>query len=126
VQQQQLEDLRAARTAGVPAARERWQVDGEASWAHSGRQRAHLARTRREASTNALRHGDGDVEYRFLLSDQSIEVEVTNSAAAPATTAGLGMRNIAARIEEIGGDFSARHEDGVFSFSLRLPRTREP
>jgi signal transduction histidine kinase len=121
-----LEDLRAELTAGVPAARVRWQVDGEASWALSGRQRANFVRTLREASTNALRHGDGDVEYRFLLSDQSIEVEVTNSAAAPATTAGLGMRNIAARIEEIGGDFSARHEDGVFSFSLRLPRTREP
>lgn len=120
-----LDDLRVEIGATVPSGRMQWQVEGEASWRLSSRQRANLVRTLREATTNALRHGDGELSYRFVLAGDSLEVELENASDEPTGGQGLGLRNIAARMEELGGELTWKNEAGIFALALRLPRTGE-
>lgn len=118
------DDLRVELGGTVPDERMRWEIDGDASWRLTSRQRANLVRTLREATTNALRHGDGALTYRISLRSDALEVELENASDEQlAPGEGLGLRNIAARMEELGGQLTWKNEAGTFALALRLPRT---
>ncbi|MEM9194658.1 MAG: hypothetical protein AAGF12_36100, partial [Myxococcota bacterium] len=121
-----LADLRTELATLVqPESSMSWEVIGEADWELTGRQRANLVRTLREATTNALRHGDGGLEFRFDLSHERIQAIVRNPTFRPPDDrqAGFGLSNIAARIEELGGDIRLDDSGGRFELQIELPRS---
>jgi signal transduction histidine kinase len=106
-----------------------WQVEGEAAWELSSRQRANLVRTLREATTNALRHGTGGLLYRYVLSDEALSAEIRNTAPRSSDEDDegphFGLSNIAARIEELGGRVELGAGPGEFRLTLYLPREEQ-
>ena len=80
-----------------------------------------------EALTNALRHGQGDVDIRLSWWADRVDLDVRNriaptatpTAAAPTTGHGLvGMRE---RAQLVGGTLTAERIDGVFVVHAMLP-----
>jgi two-component system sensor histidine kinase DesK len=85
----------------------------------------------REAVTNILKHAsarcctlqltaDGTGKLQLLISNDGSD----DSGSAPLATAdrsGNGLRNLAARLEAVGGQLTAAREDGTFSLSVELP-----
>ena len=85
----------------------------------------------REAVTNILKHtsarcctlqltADGTGQLQLLISNDGSD----DSGSAPLATAdrsGNGLRNLAARLEAVGGRLTAAREDGTFSLSVELP-----
>lgn len=81
----------------------------------------------KEAFTNALKHsGATEVGLRLSVSDRSMAIEVSDNGRGfvvdASQEAGNGLRNMAARMEEIGGQFEVRSAPGKgATVCLRLP-----
>ena len=76
-----------------------------------------------EALTNAIRHGEGDVDVRLGWHPDRVDLEVRNRIGAEKTGAGgghglVGMRE---RAQLAGGSFSAQHESDQFVVRVTLP-----
>ncbi|MFD5224584.1 sensor histidine kinase [Microbacterium sp. NPDC058342] len=75
-----------------------------------------------EALTNALRHGDGDVDVRLSWWPDRVEIHVANRVAASTPAPGghglVGMRE---RAQLVGGALSAQREAGWFVVRATLP-----
>lgn len=76
-----------------------------------------------EALTNALRHGEGDVDVRMSWWIDNVELEVRNrvSAAAAATASGHGLVGMRERAQLVGGALQAHTENDWFVVRAMLP-----
>jgi len=76
-----------------------------------------------EALTNALRHGEGDVDVRLSWWADRVDVEVRNRAAtAPSgPTGGHGLVGMRERAQLVGGTLNAQREGGFFVVRATLP-----
>ena len=76
-----------------------------------------------EALTNALRHGEGDVDVRLSWWADRVDVEVRNRVAtAPSgPTGGHGLVGMRERAQLVGGTLNAQREGGFFVVRATLP-----
>ena len=77
-----------------------------------------------EALTNALRHGDGGtVDVRLAWHPVRVDLEVGNSASAPAGSpvSGHGLIGMRERAQLVGGRLDAALDDGRFVVRATLP-----
>jgi two-component system sensor histidine kinase DesK len=84
----------------------------------------------REAVTNILKHSSasycvleltaGAGLVHLLISNDGIE-EAGRGPLAPPGHTGNGLRNLAARLEAVGGHQNTTREDGTFSLAVELP-----
>jgi signal transduction histidine kinase len=79
-----------------------------------------------ESLTNALRHGDGHADVSLSYGERSLDIGVTNAAAADGSlTAGHGLVGMHERASLVGGSVDAGREDGFFHVQARLPYVTE-
>lgn len=82
-----------------------------------------LYRICQEALTNAAKHAAGNtVEVDLALIDEEIVLRISNSFPAGPTGTGHGLRNMAFRATELGGQFSASPVRDRWLLEARLPR----
>ncbi|MCL9762511.1 histidine kinase [Frankia sp. AiPa1] len=79
-----------------------------------------------EAVTNALRHAQGcPVMIDISVDDVSLELRIVNPVAgrsiSPPRLGGKGLRGLRERAVLLGGEFSARPQDGHWIVEVRLP-----
>ncbi|WP_193598010.1 sensor histidine kinase [Microbacterium sp. YJN-G] len=75
-----------------------------------------------EALTNALRHGEGDVDVRMSWFAERADIEVRNRVAASAGSgAGHGLVGMRERAQLVGGTFSAVRDGAWFVVRASLP-----
>lgn len=103
-----------------------WERMGDASVMLGARQHANLVRVFREATTNALHHGEGTIVYRIVTDEPELRVVIKNRVAPSASSpselsGGQGLTNIATRLEELGGTIERRVENGEFVLELTVP-----
>lgn len=80
-----------------------------------------------EALTNALRHGDAEVEVqlRFEWSLDGVELTVTNALStspSPVSTVGHGLVGMRERATLVGGWLTAEPRQGLFVMTAGIPR----
>ncbi|BDZ39385.1 sensor histidine kinase [Microbacterium suwonense] len=76
-----------------------------------------------EALTNALRHGEGDVDVRLSWWPDRVDLEVRNRISSPPAGAGgghglVGMRE---RAQLVGGTLQAQRDAGWFTVRATMP-----
>ena len=99
-----------------------WSITGESDAVLSARARANLTRVLRESMTNALKHGSGTVTYAIALDADGLAATVSNATSGDAAIEpGMGLGNITARFEELGGTATYARTGGTFRLSLTLP-----
>jgi signal transduction histidine kinase len=76
-----------------------------------------------EALTNALRHGEGDVDVRLAWLPDRVDVQVRNRVAAEKTVSsgGHGLVGMRERAQLVGGALTAAAEDSWFVVRAVLP-----
>ena len=75
-----------------------------------------------DALTNAIRHGEGDVDVKLAWHADRVDLEVHNrAAAAPTASGGHGLVGMRERAQLVGGTFSAQHESETFVVRVTLP-----
>jgi signal transduction histidine kinase len=76
-----------------------------------------------EALTNALRHGEGDVDVRLAWLPDRVDVQVRNRVAAEQTVSsgGHGLVGMRERAQLVGGALTAAAEDSWFVVRAVLP-----
>lgn len=83
-----------------------------------------------EALTNALRHGDGDVDVRLAWWPERVDLAVRNAVAersdaalrqAQGPVASHGLIGMRERAQLVGGTLQAEHADGFFTVQASLP-----
>lgn len=75
-----------------------------------------------EALTNALRHGEGDVDVRLSWWQDRVDLEVRNAVAASAGSGvGHGLVGMRERAQLVGGGLTAVREDAEFVVRASLP-----
>lgn len=83
-----------------------------------------------EALTNAIRHGQGDVDVRLAWHPNRVDLEVRNrvegegrgrATQAPSAPGGHGLVGMRERAQLVGGTFAAQHEAGAFVVRVTLP-----
>lgn len=99
-----------------------WRVDGAGSWELSGRAHANLTRIVREATTNAIRHGQPRLDCELTVDDEGVSATLANPRDGAESGAGQGLANIAERIQELGGELEIDSDDTRFRLRLQLPR----
>lgn len=99
-----------------------WRTTGDASWVLTARAHANLTRIMREATTNAVRHGDGQLVCTITVDEDGLVADLENPCHTTASDHGLGLANMAARMQELGGDLRIVEDGERFRLSLRLPQ----
>lgn len=82
-----------------------------------------------EALTNALRHGEGDVDVRLSWWADRVDIAVHNRVAAttaspvlpPGTGGGHGLIGMRERAQLVGGSLAVQHEPDSFTLRATLP-----
>jgi len=74
-----------------------------------------------EGLTNAARHGDGSPAVRLAVTDDRIEVELTNPLGTARPGGGRGLRGIEERVATLRGRMAAGSEAGVWRLKVELP-----
>ncbi|MGB3374716.1 MAG: histidine kinase, partial [Microbacterium sp.] len=78
-----------------------------------------------EALTNALRHGQGDVDIRLSWWADRVEIDVRNAvatgSAGTGTAGGHGLVGMRERAQLVGGTLTAEREDDRFVVRATLP-----
>ena len=76
-----------------------------------------------EALTNAIRHGDGEVDVRLAWLPDRVDIEVANrvGASAPATSQGHGLIGMRERAQLAGGSLHTGLEGELFLVRASLP-----
>jgi signal transduction histidine kinase len=76
-----------------------------------------------EALTNAIRHGDGEVDVRLAWLPDRVDIEAANrvGASAPATSQGHGLIGMRERAQLAGGSLHAGLEGELFLVRASLP-----
>ncbi|MDT0156295.1 histidine kinase [Microbacterium sp. ARD32] len=79
-----------------------------------------------EALTNALRHGEGEVDVRLSWWADRVDLEVRNrvatpSAASASASGGHGLVGMRERAQLVGGSLAAQQEDGFFVVRASMP-----
>ena len=79
-----------------------------------------------ESLTNALRHGEGQVEVSLAYGPSTLDLGVTNAAAGDGTPdSGHGLVGMRERASLVGGSIEAGRENGFFRVRARLPYATE-
>lgn len=80
----------------------------------------------REAMSNALKHGEGSIRITAEIERGKVMMGISNEARGSYAVDGdgIGLRNIAARAGEFGGQAEAGARDGRFAVSIALPLPR--
>jgi signal transduction histidine kinase len=86
-----------------------------------------------EALTNTLKHAapGASAQVRLAFTAEHLELEVTDDGGGvagpvPVRPPGNGLRGIAERVGQHGGDTTAGPRDGGFAVTARLPLTADP
>jgi len=77
-----------------------------------------------EALTNALRHGEGDVDVRLSWWPDRVDLDVRNRVPSPQTAApgsGHGLVGMRERVQLAGGTLTTQHETNWFVVRATLP-----
>ena len=83
-----------------------------------------------EALTNAIRHGEGDVDVRLSWWPERVDIAVSNRVPATAVTApaaqpaphgGHGLIGMRERAQLVGGTLTVQHEPHSFTVRATLP-----
>lgn len=76
-----------------------------------------------EALTNAIRHGEGDVDVRLSWWNDRVDIEVRNAVSAPVppTPGGHGLIGMRERAQLAGGTLDAERDAGQFIVRATLP-----
>ncbi len=100
-----------------------WQVRGETDAELTARERSNVTRAIREAATNAIKHGSNRrIRFSFQLGGARLRASVENDIELGGESqSGLGLGNIHARMQEIGGSALSSSTDGTFVLKLELP-----
>jgi len=81
----------------------------------------------REAVSNALKHGEGGIRITAEIENGRVMMGISNETGAARSSGdtGIGLSNIAARANDLGGQAVAGLTAGRFvvSFALPLPKT---
>lgn len=82
----------------------------------------------REAVSNALKHGGGGgIRISAEIEDGMLMIGISNavSGASAADEDGIGLKNIASRATELGGNAKTGSHDGRFLVSIAVPLPKE-
>lgn len=76
-----------------------------------------------EALTNALRHGEGDVDVRLSWWEDRVDLEVRNRVPAgrPGPTGGHGLVGMRERAQLVGGSLRAQRDGAFFVVHATMP-----
>lgn len=77
----------------------------------------------REAVSNALKHGGGGMRITAEIENGNVMLCISNEAGGTgaADDGGIGLRNIATRAADLGGQAETGQHDGRFVVSIALP-----
>jgi signal transduction histidine kinase len=74
-----------------------------------------------EGLTNAARHGDGAPTVRLAVSEDRVELELSNPVGTSRPGGGRGLRGIEERVATLRGRMAAGSEAGVWRLKVELP-----